>query len=131
MNYSETPEFKKDVKMLKKRVPTLVSDLDRIKARIDSLYVLGDDMTEAELTEYRKQFFSGKVAAVLPESSVEHEIIKVRLDSDTSQYRNKLRLIFIVIRNKDNIILVELYSKNDKNREDAKRIKKYCIDFKN
>ncbi len=125
MNFDETPEFIKDVKALNKRVPTLESDLARAKVRVESLYVLGDDMTEAELVEFRAQFFSGKVATILPGSTLEIEVVKVRLDSDTDQYRNKLRLVFTALKMGNQILLVEVFSKNDKNREDISRIKKY------
>lgn len=125
MNFNEVPEFKKDVKALRKRVPTLKADIERIKVRIESLYVRGDDMTEADLVEYKTQFFSGKVATILPGSTPGVEVVKMRLDSDTDQYRNKLRLVFTVIKQNDNVLLVELYSKNDKPREDSKRINKY------
>lgn len=125
MNFDETIEFRKDVKTLKKRVPTLRDDLKRAKIRIESLYVLGDDMSEADLTEFRAQFFSGKIATILPGSTNDIEIVKVRLDSDTDQFRSKLRLVFTAIRTKNEILFVELYLKNDKSREDISRIKKY------
>lgn len=125
MIFDETLEFQKDVKALKKRVPTLQSDLARAKVRVESLYVPGDDMTEADLAEFRAQFFSGKIAAILPGSTPEAEIVKIRLDSDTDQYRSKLRLVFTAVKKGNEILLIELYSKNDKSREDAQRIKKY------
>lgn len=125
MNFDESPEFKKDIKALKKRVPTLKSDLDRVRTRIESLYVLGDDMTEADLGEFRAQFFSGKVAAVLSKSMDGIEVVKIRLDSDTDQYRNKLRLVFTAVKRKDSVLFVELFSKNDNDREDPRRFKKY------
>lgn len=125
MNFDESPEFKKDIKALKKRVPTLKSDLDRVRTRIESLYVLGDDMTEADLVEFRAQFFSGKVATVLFESEDGVEVVKIRLDSDTDQYRNKLRLVFTAVKRKDSVLFVELFSKNDKDREDSRRYKRY------
>lgn len=121
MNFSESSEFFKDIKTLKKRVPTLVSDLDRAKVRIKSLYVAGDDMVEADLTEFRKQFFSGKVATILSGSTSEKEIVKMRLDTDTPQYKNKLRLVVMVTRKQNNVIFIEIYSKNDKSREDSRR----------
>lgn len=125
MNFDEAPEFKKDVKALRKRVPTLKSDLSRVKARIESLYVLGDDMSKADLIEYRAQFFSGRVAVILPGSTADIEVVKIRLDSDTNQYRDKLRLVFTAVKQGDSVVFVELYSKNDKSREDTARIKRY------
>lgn len=125
MNFDETPEFKKDVKALKKRVPTLSGDLARAKVRVESLYITGDDMDDADLAEFRTQFFSGKIATILPGSTEEVEIIKIRLDSDTNQYRNKLRLVFTAVRTDKRVLFVEIYSKNDKDREDTARIKRY------
>ena len=125
MNFDETPEFKKDVKALKKRVPTLSGDLARAKVRVESLYITGDDMDDADLAEFRTQFFSGKIATILPGSAEEVEIIKIRLDSDTHQYRNKLRLVFTAVRTDKRVLFVEIYSKNDIDREDTARIKRY------
>lgn len=93
MNFDETAEFKKDVKALKKRVPTLQSDLKRACKLVESLYVRGDDMSEDDLREYKKLFFAGKNAAIL-ERSTEYEVVKIRLDTDTNTFRNKLRLVF-------------------------------------
>lgn len=125
MNFDEAPEFKKDVKALKKRVPTLSDDLARARIRVESLYIAGDDMSDADLAEFRTQFFSGKVATILPGSTNDIEIIKIRLDSDTNQYRNKLRLVFTAVRTDKRVLFVEIYSKNDKDREDTARIKRY------
>ena len=125
MNFNESSEFTKDVKALKKRVPTLTSDLRRAKVRIKSLYVTGDNMTKADLSEFRKQFFSGKIATILPESTNEVEVIKMRLDTDTRQYKNKLRVVVVAIRKQNDVKFIELYSKNNKARENNRRIKKY------
>lgn len=123
MNFDETAEFKKDVKALKKRVPTLRSDLKRACKLVESLYVCGDDMSEADMREYKKLFFAGKNAAIL-EQSTKYEVVKIRLDTDTNTYRNKLRLVFVAVITAGEVVLVELFSKNDKTREDLKRIKK-------
>ena len=125
MNFDEAPELKKDVKALKKRVPTLSDDLARARIRVESLYIAGDDMSDADLAEFRTQFFSGKIATILPGSTNDIEIIKIRLDSDTHQYRNKLRLVFTAVRTDKRVLFVEIYSKNDKDREDTARIKRY------
>ncbi len=125
MNFEETAEFKKDVKALKKRVPTLIGDIKRVKPRIEALYIVGDGMTPDEHTEFRKQFFEGKKAAILPGSTQESEVIKLRLDTDTTQYRKKLRLVFVAVRTDDTVRFIEIYAKNDKTREDTKRYKSY------
>ena len=125
MNFDEAPEFTKDLKALKKRVPTLKADLARMKKRIESLYIVGDNMTKNDLQEFRTQFFSGEIATILPGSTEEIEVVKIRLDSDSEQYRGKLRLVFAAVKRGKNVLFVELYSKSDKNREDSVRIKKY------
>ncbi len=122
MNFEQTPEFKKDIKALAKRVPTIQSDVKRVRSKVEALYIKSP---EYNLAEYRKQFFASKKAAILPGSTDEIEIIKMRLDTDSPQYRQKLRIVFVAIRQNDKILLVELYSKNNKSREDSSRIKKY------
>lgn len=54
-----------------KSVSTLVDDLTRVKKRITSLYAAGDNMTEADLIEFRTQFFSSKAATTLLGSIIE------------------------------------------------------------
>lgn len=43
MNFNESPEFKKDVKTLSKKVRTIKSDLMPVYALIEQLYVPGGD----------------------------------------------------------------------------------------
>lgn len=123
MNFSQTPEFQKDVKRLSKKVKTLVNDLAAAEKYIAPLYQkLAPDVAVAE---YRRSFFAGKRAAILPGSTDKIEIIKMRLDTDTSQYRQKLRLVCVAIVDDDSVTFIELYVKNDKSREDASRISRY------
>ena len=125
MNFDEVSEFQKDVKALKKRVRTIESDIKRVKSRIEALYVVGDGMTVEEHAEFRKQFFASKKANLLSGSSDEIDVIKMRLDTDSDQFHTKLRLVFTAVRRGDKIHFIEIYSKSDKLREDARRIKKY------
>lgn len=121
MNFSYSPEFEKDVKSLSKKIRTIGSDLERVKPRVEALY---SQVEGADLNEFRKLFFSSKKAAII--TSIDTcEVIKMRLDTDTFTARDKLRLIFIAVINKNDIIFVELYAKNEKSREDPKRYKKY------
>lgn len=123
MNFSQTPEFQKDVKRLSKKVKTLASDLVAAEKYIVPLYQkLAPDV---DVVEYRRNFFAGKRAAILPGSTDKIEIIKMRLDTDTPQYRQKLRIVFVAKRQGNNILLIEIFSKNDKNREDISRIREY------
>lgn len=120
MNYSRVPEFEKDVKALKKRVRSLEGDLERAKHLIEALYRHPD----AEQTEFKKLFLAGKKATILTKTGAV-EVVKMRLDTDTDSYRGKLRLVFAVAVDKAEVSFIELYSKNDKPREDQRRLRRY------
>ena len=120
MNYSRVPEFEKDAKALKKRVRSLEGDLERAKHLIEVLYRRPD----AEQTEFKKLFLAGKKATILTKTGVV-EVVKMRLDTDTDSYRGKLRLVFAVAVDKAEVSFIELYSKNDKPREDQRRLRRY------
>lgn len=120
MNYSRVPEFEKDVKALKKRVRSLEGDLERAKHLIEALYGRHD----AEQTEFRKRFLAGKKATILTKTGAV-EVVKMRLDTDTDSYRGKLRLVFVVAVDRAEVSFIELYSKNDKPREDQRRLRRY------
>ena len=120
MNYSRVPEFEKDVKALKKRVRSLEGDLERTKHLIEALYGHPD----AEQAEFKKLFLTGKKATILTKTGAV-EVVKMRLDTDTDSYRGKLRLVFAVAVNKAEVSFIELYSKNDKPREDQRRLRRY------
>ena len=120
MNYSRVPEFEKDVKALNKRVRSLEGDSERAKHLIEALYGRHD----AEQTEFKKRFLAGKKATILTKAGVV-EVVKMRLDTDTDSYRGKLRLVFAVAVDKAEVSFIELYSKNDKPREDQHRLRRY------
>ena len=120
MNYSRVPEFEKDAKALKKRVRSLEGDLERAKHLIEALYGRHD----AEQTEFKKRFLAGKKATILTKTGAV-EVVKMRLDTDTDSYRGKLRLVFAVAVDKAEVSFIELYSKNDKPREDQRRLRRY------
>ena len=120
MNYSRVPEFEKDVKALKKRVRSLEGDLERAKHLIEALYGRHD----AEQTEFKKRFLAGKKATILTKTGAV-EVVKMCLDTDTDSYRGKLRLVFAVAVDKAEVSFIELYSKNDKPREDQRRLRRY------
>lgn len=120
MNYSRVPEFEKDVKALKKRVRSLEGDLERAKHLIEALYGRHD----AEQTEFKKRFLAGKKATILTKTGAV-EVVKMRLDTDTDSYRGKLRLVFVVAVDRAEVSFIELYSKNDKPREDQRRLRRY------
>lgn len=122
MNYSFASEFEKDLKRLSKKWRSLPDDIEYSKNKIESLYVKRDDV---DINKYRADLFATKKAAVLPGSTCEIEAIKMRLDVECLGRNDKIRIIFVAVRNKNEIIFVELYAKNEKSREDEKRIRKY------
>lgn len=126
MNFNGTSEYKKDVKALSKRVPTLKSDIKRAFPKLESLYVKPEGLNDEQWAEYKKSFFDNKRAAKLGGYPLEFDVIKLRLDTDTMQYKSKLRLVCVVVVSGGEIKLVELYSKNDKSREETTRIRKYA-----
>lgn len=122
MNFSEAPEFSKDVKRLAKKWRSIPSDLEAAKVYIAPLYEsLSDDV---DINMYRGEFFSGKRAAIL-HTNGDTEVIKMRLDVADLGRNDRVRIIFTAIKAIDTITFIELYAKNEKNREDDRRIKKY------
>jgi len=122
MNFSETPEFKKEVKKLAKRWRSIPEDIEAVKMYILPLY---EQLTaDVDVTEYRREFFAGRKAAIL-KTNDSAEVIKMRLDVASIGRNDKVRIIFVAIRTTETITFIELYAKNDKDREDEKRIKKY------
>lgn len=124
MNFEQTPEFKKDFKRLIKKYRSLEADINYVIPRIESLYTKRDDI---DVKQFRTELFATKRAAILPGSSDDVEVVKMRLDVASLQSNSKVRIIFIAVIKNNVIILVELYAKNDKLREDKARIKKYLI----
>ncbi len=122
MNFEQSPEFKKELKALKKRWRTLDNDLQRAKPAIESLYVA---VEEVDIKIFRKQFFESKKAAIIVTSQDGTEVVKMRLDTDAPKSQGKVRIIFVAVRSNNTITFIELFSKNDKNREDSHRINKY------
>jgi len=77
------------------------------------------------LAEYRNAFFNNKRASILRLLEDGTEVVKMRLDVAVLGKNDKVRLVFIAIRRENSILFVELYAKNEKPREDIKRIQKY------
>ena len=121
MNFDETAEFTRELKSLTKRWDSLHNDLEKVKRQIETLYM---ENSEINMNEYRQNFFNGKRATILRQSE-DNEVVKMRLDCASLGNKSLLRLIFIYIKTGSRVLLVELYSKNDKSREDTTRIKRY------
>lgn len=124
MNFSEVSEFEKDVKRLSKKWRSIPDDIEAAKLHILPLYVNLDKGVSVE--QYRRAFFTGKTATIL-QSSDNFEVVKIRLDVESLGRSDKVRLVFIAIRKSSTILFVELFAKNDKSREDMRRIQKYLV----
>lgn len=94
--------------------------MERAKHLIEALYGHPD----AEQVEFKKRFLAGKKATILTKTGAV-EVVKMRLDTDADSYRGKLRLVFAVAVDKAEVSFIELYSKNDKLREDQRRLRRY------
>lgn len=123
MNFDQADEFKKELRKLQKKWRSLPSDLQKAEKRIIDLYI--DQDNSDNLAEYRAAFFNGKRAAILQSLNDGREVVKMRLDCASLGSNDKIRLIFIAVRKADAVIFIELYAKNQKDREDNSRIKKY------
>lgn len=123
MNFEQVDEFAKELKKLQKKWRSLPADLFAAEKQITDLYV--GQGPDDHLLEYRAAFFNGKRAAILQTLDDGREVVKMRLDVADLGRNDKVRLVFIAIRSKTTIQFIELYAKNDKEREDTKRIKKY------
>ena len=122
MNFDSAPEFNKDVKRLAKKWRSIPDDIEAAKRYILPLYVqLAPDV---DTKEYRREFFAGKNAVIIYDGKTV-EIIKIRLDVAYLGRNDKVRIVFVAVKTNDEIVFVELFAKNDKNREDKSRFRQY------
>lgn len=121
LDFDETPEFKKEIKKLSKKWRSIPIDLARARKVISSLYIPQAGVTTEQL---RKEMFSGNKATLLS-SSDNYEIVKMRLLCKDLKTDKIVRIIFIFVKTKNSILLVELYAHNNKSREDEFRINRY------
>jgi hypothetical protein len=121
MNFEQTPEFKKDLKRLLKKWRSLPIDIEVAERNLVPLYVPQPDV---DLMEFRKAFFNRKRAAIILSNNM-YEVVKMRLDVECIGRSDKVRVIFVAVNNEHTIRFIELYTKNEKEREDLERIRKY------
>jgi hypothetical protein len=119
MNFEQVSEFKKELKKLHKKWRSLPNDIKDAQLLIKDIYTSNDQ------EEYRKAFFNGKRAALLQKTDNGREVVKMRLDVASLSSDAKVRIVFIAIIEDSTVLFIELYAKNDKDREDLERIKKY------
>lgn len=125
MNYSSSSEFDRELKSLAKKWRSLYDDFKPVKKTLPLLYVQQDHETDEEFRVRRDQFFNNKRATILQTTEEGKELVKMRLDCASLGGKDILRLVFVYVRDGDTLTFIELFSKNDKKREDAHRIKKY------
>jgi hypothetical protein len=121
MNFEYTPGFKKEMKALAKRWRSILDDIENVKRFITSLYV---EQEGVSLNDYRNAFFNNKRAAILLRSET-GEAVKMRLDCLSLGQKDIVRVVYVFIREEPKVIFVELFSKQDKSREDKERLAKY------
>ena len=120
MIFEETSEFRKELKALGKKWRSLPADLGVLTRVLPALYVATNG---SKPEEFRKAFFANKKAAVLQTVSDSVEVVKTRLDCVSLGNKDMIRVTYI--RSGKKILLVQIYAKNDKSREDIVRIRKY------
>lgn len=109
MKFSSLPEFEKEVKKLRKKIPTLDEDLEVFQKSIPFVNF-----------DKNKRFISLHV-----NEERTKRIIKTRLMCRSMKGSSSARIIFSFYAHEDHIEFIELYLKNNKTREDSKRIEKY------
>lgn len=118
MNFEQTPDFQKDLKRLAKKWRSLPQDVKAAQRDLVPLYIAQEGI---DIKRLRETFFNGKRATILRAVNG-CEVVKMRLDVADMNTNNKVRLVFVAVAADNKIIFVELYAKNDKDREDGERI---------
>ena len=116
MNFKEHSSFQKEFKRFKKKYPSLTQDLALAKQTISTIY-------QESAEKIRQDFFAGVNATILHKPTANCEIVKMRLACRTLKTQRILRLVFCHLD--DQVILLEIFAKNNKAREDQRRIKPY------
>lgn len=117
MLFERTPQFRRELKALSKRWPSLPDDLEKAQQVIEALF---QDYAEPSSAELRKSFFNGRRAAILSQDG-RSEVVKMRLDCASLGSKDVLRCVFAFDIDTGSATLVELYSKTDRPREDTAR----------
>ena len=112
MKFEEIEEFNKDVKRLLKKYHTLQDDLRIVRKD------LADEPGEQPPFSYRIEGF-GITTCIIKVKKIACKAMKGR------GANSGLRLIYAWFSEEERIVLVELYFKGDKEREDRERIKRY------
>ena len=105
-NFFQLPEFKKELKRLSKKYPSLKYDIEDIKPiLINNPTGIGKNYTIITTTE-------------------ETKIVKVRIHCESLRART-IRLIYAYHENRIEFMYIEVYFKGNKEKEDRRRIEEY------
>ncbi len=109
MNFENLPEFKKDLTNLLKKYRTLNDDLDVVKKVL-------------EIAPNERPPFSFRIDNLGLETCVV-KVKKIACKALKGRGVNSgLRLIYAYFQDEQKIVFIELYHKNDKEKEDRQRI---------
>lgn len=109
MNFNYLEGFLKDLKRLKKKIPSLAGDLKNFEKFISAV-----------------DFDNNKRFIILMSDDARGvKLIKTRLMVRSLKGSGKTRLIFSFCMRADSIDFIEIYLKNEKSREDSIRIENY------
>ncbi|MCD6109146.1 hypothetical protein J7J83_00065 [bacterium] len=113
MNFNYLDDFLKDLKRLKKKIPSLEGDLKNFKKFIPAV-----------------DFDNNKRFIILTSDDQKGlKVVKTRLMVRSLKGSSKTRLIFSFCIRENSIDFIEIYLKNEKSREDFKRIENYLHSF--
>ena len=121
MNYERLSIFVRELKALTKRYPSLPNDIKIAEQVIGTLYSTQNNYDTATI---RKNFFNSKRAAVITKSD-SFEAVKMRLDCASLGNKNSMRVVFVFVKNNEEVTFIELFSKSDKDREDSERLQQF------
>lgn len=109
MKFNYLDDFLKDLRSLKKKIPSLDEDLKNFEKFIPGV-----------------NFSQNKRFVILTEDNQKQiKIIKTRLMVRSLKGSSKTRLVFSFCVRADCIDFIEIYLKNQKSREDSFRIQEY------
>lgn len=109
-HFNRLPEFEKELKKLKKKYGSLLSDLINFEEVLQK-YSTGTGKN-FEILHYGEKI----------------KIVKARLSCDSLRDRS-MRIIYAYHNNTFEFIYIEIYFKGDKENEDRERINKYLKNF--
>lgn len=109
MNFNYLDEFLKDVKKLKKKIPSLKGDLENFEKFIPAVDF-----------DNNNRFITLK-----NDTQKGARVVKTRLMVRSLKGSSQTRLVFSFCIREDSIDFIEIYMKNKKPREDSERITDY------